>query len=172
MRLRFMAGCAAACLVLVGCSSSGGNAPKSSSSLGNSPAATAVATEVASSSSAPLSSTAAESSTPATGASALAGRWQGTYQSKKFSSTAGDFTVTFTQQDSTINGSIVIHPSCITAGTVSGTITGTTIAFGQVQGSRRAVAFSGTVNGNNMHGTYHSDAACGDDNGTWTAARS
>jgi hypothetical protein len=131
-----------------------------------------VASAAASSSSiaAPASSP-ASTSTPAVGGTSLAGTWRGTYASHRYSSTTGEFTVSFTQSGSAIRGSITIHPSCITAGTVAGTLTGSTIAFGQVQGSRRAVAFDGTVSGNAMHGTYRSDAACGADNGTWKASR-
>jgi alpha-beta hydrolase superfamily lysophospholipase len=108
---------------------------------------------------------------PPAASSGVAGRWTGTWTSTKFSSTAGDFTVVFTQQASALTGRITIQPSCIPTGTLSGTMSGMVINFGQVRGSSRTVEFTGAVHGNTMIGTYHSDASCGSDSGTWQAHR-
>lgn len=77
----------------------------------------------------------------------------------------------FTQHGSALTGQITIQPSCIPAGTISGAMSGTVINFGQVHGSSRTVSFTGAVQGAAMYGTYHSDPACGSDQGTWKAHR-
>jgi hypothetical protein len=166
-RSRFAIAIMSACLVSTACTSSGGVATKTDSPSGT--VARPVQTS-SSSISAPVSIPA--SSSKAAGAPSFAGTWTGTYDSGKFSSTSGNFTVTFTQSGSNIMGTIEIHPSCVPAGTVSGTVNGTTISFGQVSGSQRTVSFDGSISGNTMHGTYHSDAACGNDTGTWKATHS
>jgi hypothetical protein len=102
----------------------------------------------------------------------LDGTWKGTYASQKYAPATGTFTVVFRQRGSTISGAITIQPSCLTRGTVDGRLTGNTIDFGAVRGQSRSVSFTGRISGRRMSGTYHSDASCGSDNGTWTAARS
>lgn len=128
------------------------------------------AAKTASTSGASTSQTTASTATPAAGQ--LEGTWTGTYTSKKFSSTSGGFTVVFTQSGTELSGTITLEAGCVTSGTLSGTVTGDTIDFGAVKGQGRTVSFTGSVDGDQMKGTYDSDASCGNDNGTWTASRS
>jgi hypothetical protein len=161
----------AACLALVACTSSGGGTP-SSVAASSIPPSSIPPSSIPPSSIPAAGSTPAGSSRPATGATSIAGEWKGTYVSGLRSSITGDFTVTFTQRDSTVGGTIEVHPGCVESGTISGTISGPTITFGQVSGSSRSVTFAGTVTGDQMKGTYQSPAACGNDHGTWQASRS
>lgn len=175
---RIVAAALVGAAALAGCSSSG-TAGTSSSPTGlagsaiTEPATSASATSASATS---ASATQAATTTPgpassAASAGSFAGGWAGTYTSQKFTSTQGSFTVTFAQHGRTISGTIDITPSCIPHATVSGTTTGSTISFGQVRGTTRTVQFDGTISGDRMHGTYHSDASCGSDKGIWQAAR-
>lgn len=85
-------------------------------------------------------------------------------------SSSGTFQVIWTQKGSTVSGTITISGTeCLTAGTVTGTLSGSTITFGAVQG-QRSVAYTGTVSSTSMHGTY-SAPSCGDAVGNWTATK-
>jgi hypothetical protein len=99
----------------------------------------------------------------------IGGVWHGTYTSTRYTNTSGNWSAHFHQSGSHVSGSISIHPSCVTQGTIHGTITGLTISFGQVSNGTRVISFQGTISadGTHMHGTYHSPAVCGSDRGTW-----
>jgi hypothetical protein len=84
---------------------------------------------------------------------------------------AGTFALTWTQSGSTLTGTILVKGTpCLTAATVSGSISGTTITFGAVSGTH-TVVYDGTVSGTTMTGTYTAPAACVDAKGTWTATK-
>lgn len=99
----------------------------------------------------------------------IAGTWHGSYASSVFQNTTGHWTAHFHQNGTHVSGTITINPGCITQGTINGTISGSTISFGQVHNGTRTVHFQGTITagGTRMHGTYRSPAVCGSDHGTW-----
>jgi len=107
------------------------------------------------------------------GGSAIAGTWAGTYVSELVASAKGGFNVVFAVDGSTVTGTITIASGCIRDGTISGTITGPSLDFGKVESTSDpgAVAFQGTVSGDAMSGKYETNAACGNDKGTWQAVR-
>jgi hypothetical protein len=102
------------------------------------------------------------------GSSGIVGRWNGTWTTTSGPAGSGDFHIDFTQSGNNLTGAIVIAGTpCITTGTITGTLSGNTIAFGAVQGSQ-TISYSGTVSGNSMSGDYHAPD-CGDAKGTWKA---
>ena len=81
----------------------------------------------------------------------------------------GTFSLTFAQSGSALSGTIrVANSECVADGTISGSVSGTQITFGAVKGAH-TIAFSGTLKGAEMSGTYTSP--CGPDHGTWGATR-
>lgn len=155
---------ATATIALVGCSSSTHTA---ASGRTGTPAGPAVANAPSS-----ASTSAAAPAVASATANSIAGRWAGTFTSAKYRATSGDFVVTFTQSGSHIGGTIAITPSCVPTAIVSGTLSGSVATFGQVSGGGTVVTFSGSITPASMHGSYHSDARCGNDTGTWQAHRS
>lgn len=111
----------------------------------------------------------AESSTAASSASGrLSGTWQGTADSSAGQDVI-DLTVVFTQQGSTLSGSITTGSVCFRDGTVSGTNNGATVGFVGVSGSQE-VTFNATSRGRHIDGTYQAVTSCGNDNGTFELA--
>ncbi len=112
------------------------------------------------------------SASPAPSAPAgLAGTWNGTWQDVTPDQVAGTFALTWTQNGSTLTGSILVKGTpCLTAAAVSGTINGSTISFGAVSGTQ-TVVYDGSISGTTMTGTYTAPAACVDAKGTWTATK-
>jgi hypothetical protein len=101
----------------------------------------------------------------------VAGTWNGTWQSTSSPGATGTFQMTFTQTGQSLSGPIQITGTpCITTGTITGTLNGTTIDFGAVKG-QQTITYTGTWSGNVMSGTY-SAPSCGDGKGDWQAARS
>lgn len=154
----------AAAVSLVGCSNSTHTAASGGTRTTAGPAVPTVTTST--------TAAAAAAAASASSAASIAGRWTGTFTSTAYRATSGEFVVVFTQSGSHIGGSITITPSCVPAGTVSGSLSGGVATFGQVSGGGTAVSFSGTVGATSMHGTYRSGAQCGNDAGTWQAHRS
>lgn len=103
--------------------------------------------------------------------SAIDGRWNGTYSSTSSPGSDGTFEVTYrTSASGQLSGTIAIHSTpCVSTGTVNGRVQGTTITFGAVHGAQ-SIAFTGSVSGNEMSGTYDAPD-CGHGKGTWTASR-
>ena len=136
----------------------GPSIPGGTSSLPISSAASAPTTGVASGSS---------------GGSSIAGTWAATSISELVAGFQAHFTVVFAVDGSTVTGTITIASGCIRDGTISGTITGPSLDFGKVAAASGAgaVAFQGTVSGDAMSGKYETNAACGNDKGTWQAVR-
>jgi len=136
---------------------SGGSSPTNAKSTQTSPSASVSPTETASTSA----------------AGQLAGAWVGSYTSNQNGSVKGGFTLIFTERGSKLSGTITLDAGCFTNGTVSGTVTGNSIDFGAVKAAGGStVSFTGSVAPTKIQGTYRSGGACGNDNGTWTAARS
>ncbi len=99
---------------------------------------------------------------PATAAPAvdLSGSWSGQY-SGTFN---GTFTLTWNQASGVLNGQIAVSSSANPL-TVTGTVVGSAIQFGSVGG----VAYTGSVSGNSMSGTY---TVPGGGGGNWSASKS
>ena len=76
----------------------------------------------------------------------------------------GTFTLTWTQKNSKLTGSIELS----TAGTLNlnGVVTGNAIQFGTVGST--AITYSGTVSGDSMSGTYQVNGSSG---GNWSATK-
>lgn len=111
----------------------------------------------------------ATGATGATGADlGVTGTWPGTWQDAAGAS--GTFTMQFAQTGNQISGPITIEGStCVSQGTISGTIDGDQITFGAVKAGN-SVDYTGTISGDTMSGTWASPA-CGGDSGTWEAIR-
>ena len=112
---------------------------------------------------APASS--AASSTPATSQPAedkIAGTWKGTFTG---STSSGTFTIVFTQQGDNVAGKITIDGAQGGTGTISGKLSGKSIAFGSIVGS--TVTFNGSFSGNSMSGLFKSAT----NSGGWKATR-
>jgi hypothetical protein len=101
----------------------------------------------------------------------LAGVWNGTWQDTSPDTSSGTFAVTFTEAGSALSGTIAVKGTpCLTSGTVTGTITGSTISFGAVSG-QVTITYDGSVSGSKMQGTYAAPA-CGNAKGNWSATQS
>ncbi len=100
----------------------------------------------------------------------LTGTWTGTWQDQTPDTMSGTFTVTWVQKGATVAGTITVTGTpCITAGTVTGTLSGNKITFGAVQGIR-TISYNGTVGKGTMSGTYDAPK-CGEAQGVWTATK-
>lgn len=105
----------------------------------------------------------------------MTGTWAGTWQNApKWGSANGGFTMQITQAGATFTGTIdVTGPTCIRRGTVTGTVSGSSISFGFVGTGVRDVKYDGTVDGDKMAGTWTVEAC--DVNvqidGNWSASR-
>ena len=136
-------------------------------------------TEVTTGASGPTQTGAAATGPTATGPTAptgptgvtLAGTWTGSWESEA-PGVSGTFTMKIEQTGSGFTGTIAIADTpCVSNGSVIGSVDGDTINFGAVE-AENEVAFSGSISGDSMSGTYQSPPACGSDSGTWKATRS
>jgi len=108
----------------------------------------------------------------------LTGTWDGTWVNDLIFGdppATGGFTQHLTQKGKTFSGTVeVTGPTCVTGGTVSGTITGKNLQMGWVTNAERDVNFVGTIGGTTMSGTY-SAISCGTTDfivtGSWTATK-
>ncbi|MEX2458846.1 MAG: hypothetical protein WD770_07650, partial [Actinomycetota bacterium] len=101
----------------------------------------------------------------------LTGTWTGIARSH-FGDTAA-FTVDLVQTGNKVTGDLHIPTAnCNKEAKVSGTVSGSSINFGVVQGDTSST-FSGTVSGNSMSGTWESPSGpvCRSDYGTWEASK-
>ncbi|OAI38649.1 hypothetical protein AYO38_01940 [bacterium SCGC AG-212-C10] len=98
----------------------------------------------------------------------LTGVWNGTWTSTNPPGPSGTIRVEGTQSGTSLNGAIEITNSlCMTTGTLTGTIVGSAINFGVVQGDN-TIEFNGNANGTALSGTWFS-ASCFNSSGTWEA---
>jgi len=139
-------------VLLAACSSS------SSSSAANTPAGGTEATTAPSSSSFEATGSPVSSST-------VDGKWNGSYQPNGGGS--GDFSVTFTQTGSSLDGTLSISVACLDGAKVTGKVNGDSIDFGSVQG-QCTVDYKGTIKGDQMSGTYGLGQGTA---GTWKASK-
>ena len=132
----------------IGCSSNGNN---------NSPSPT-VATS-------PEAVSPSPTSPPVTSPSAATDDLSGTWSGKYDGAFKGTFTLTWTESNSKLTGSIKLS----TDGTLNlnGVVDGNSIQFGTVGST--AITYSGTVSGDSMSGTYQVGGAAG---GNWSATKS
>lgn len=107
--------------------------------------------------------------TPAkTGTSGVSGTWNGQWANEAPDKATGTFNVQLVEQASTLTGMISISGTpCLSGGSVTGTINGSQINFGVVEGEV-TVNYAGTISGNSMSGTYATN--CGNAYGNWQAA--
>jgi hypothetical protein len=100
----------------------------------------------------------------------LGGIWGGEYVSTSTPGSTGTFILDWTQTGSALSGTIsVTNTPCVSEGTITGTVEGSQITFGAVEGAY-SIAYEGTVSGDSMSGTY-SSPSCGNAAGTWQAAK-
>ena len=139
-------------VLLAACSSS------SSSSAASTPAGGTEATT------APSSSSFEATGSPVS-LSTVDGKWNGSYQPNGGGS--GDFSVTFTQTGSSLDGTLSISVACLDGAKVTGKVNGDSIDFGSVQG-QCTVDYKGTIKGDQMSGTYGLGQGTA---GTWKASK-
>ena len=140
-------------VLLAACSSS------SSSSAAGTPAGGTEATTTA-----PSSSSFEATGSPVS-SSTVDGKWNGSYQPNGGGS--GDFSVTFTQTGSSLDGTLSISVACLDGAKVTGKVNGDSIDFGSVQG-QCTVDYKGTIKGDQMSGTYGLGQGTA---GTWKASK-
>ena len=80
---------------------------------------------------------------------------------------SGDFSVTFTQTGSSLDGTLSISVACLDGAKVTGKVNGDSIDFGSVQG-QCSVDYKGKISGDQMSGTYDVGGGVG---GTWKASK-
>jgi len=107
----------------------------------------------------------------------LAGTWDFTYVSSK----GGSSTIsgTLTQTMGAFSGSVALTGSCASAGTISGTVSGSNISGTLTESNPETIAVMGTLasTGNTASGSYQvmsatgACAAASGDTGTWTGTR-
>ena len=108
----------------------------------------------------------------------MTGTWDGTWVNDiiyRDPPATGAFTEHLTQKGKTFSGTVEVSgETCVTGGTINGTITGKNIQMGWVTDAERDVNFVGTLAGRSMSGTY-SAIACGTTDfvvtGSWTATK-
>ena len=111
-----------------------------------------------------------DSTQPPAEQSSVEGNWSGTWTSETHLGSAGTFTMDFTLSGDALEGPIEIAGSeCLSAGTITGTLAGSQIQFGAVEGAQ-SVSYEGTVQGDHMSGTY-SALSCDNGAGSWEATR-
>src|SRR3954471_21612168 len=138
--------------MLAGCSSD------SSATSSSSPPGGTSGTE---SSSAPASTPTSSGDTSST----VDGKWNGSYQPSGGGS--GDFSVTFTQTGSSLDGTLSISVACLDGAKVTGKVNGDSIDFGSVTGQCSG-DYKGTIKGDQMSGTYGLGQGTA---GTWKASK-
>lgn len=152
-------------------SSAGSSSPTAAAASTSSPGATtSPAAKPTVSPVAVTSPTAAASPTKPPSTSDLSGTWKGTWANTNVTG-AGTFTIVWNQSGDTLTGTInVVGTPCLSAGTVSGKVTGSAIQFGAVQGLVR-IDYTGTIAASGLKGTYKAGADCASAEGNWEAVR-
>ena len=149
-----MLGATAAASLLAACGSSSDVTSPTVAPATSAPAPTPTPTPVA-------TSAPAGTPTPVPPAGGLSGVWSGTY-SGVFT---GTFALTWTQSGAGVTGTIVLSSPPKTLA-ITGNEAGTSITFGAVGG----VAYTGSVNGSSMSGTYTVPGT--GSGGSWSATKS
>jgi|KBSSwiStaDraftv2_1062776.scaffolds.fasta_scaffold137931_2 hypothetical protein len=117
----------------------------------------------------PASSTVASPTNQPPNSAGLSGTWTGTWGNQTPDQSTGTFTLTWSQNGNNLAGTITITGTpCLSGGSITGSVSGSTITFGAVQGEVE-VKYSGSIAGQSMSGTYQTD--CGNAKGTWNAVK-
>lgn len=169
-RCRALLACGALPLALVLTSCGGSSRPSTNVPPPTTSATAASATAAPSVAPSVASSTATSSAAPSVSAGSLTGAWQGTADSSAGMDVI-DLTVVFTQQGSSLSGSIETDSVCLRRGTVSGTNNGATADFVAVSGTQK-VTFKASSTGRHMQGTYQAVTSCGNDHGKFELSAS
>jgi len=159
-------------LIVAACSASATSVPTAAPTA--SPSATPISLPSAEPTAPPAtaspSPSAPPTAAPSTGSS-LEGTWNGTWQDTSPDQASGSFSLTWTQNGDALTGNITVKGTpCVGVGTVSGTVTGSTITFGAVSG-KNTVSYTGTISGSTMKGSYSAPDACENAQGTWSASK-
>jgi hypothetical protein len=141
------------CGVLLAACSSSSSSSAASTTAGGTEATTAPSSSSFEATGSPVSS------------STVDGKWNGSYQPNGGGS--GDFSVTFTQTGSSLDGTLSISVACLDGANVTGKVNGDSIDFGSVQG-QCTVDYKGTIKGDQMSGTYGLGQGTA---GTWKASK-
>jgi len=141
------------CGVLLAACSSSSSSSAASTTAGGTEATTAPSSSSFEATGSPVSS------------STVDGKWNGSYQPNGGGS--GDFSVTFTQTGSSLDGTLSISVACLDGAKVTGKVNGDSIDFGSVQG-QCSVDYKGKISGDQMSGTYDVGGGVG---GTWKASK-
>ncbi len=103
----------------------------------------------------------------------VTGSWEGNWTSTR--GAGGAVAASMDQSGSSLNGDLELKSSpCFSKGTLTGSVTGTTVLIGTAFGGGQTVNFDGTAteDGSSMSGSYTvSGGACGGDKGTWSMKR-
>lgn len=117
-----------------------------------------------------VSAAATVAASPTTAASVLDGTWTGTWKASA-SADNGTVRIQWKQTGAQLAGTIVVtNTPCVTNGTITGQVNGNAITFGAVQ-SATTIAYTGTLSGSTITGTYKADASCGNATGSWSATK-
>jgi hypothetical protein len=130
----------------------------------SSSSSSAASTPAEATSAAPSSSSFSSTGSPVS-SSTVDGKWNGSYTPSGGGS--GDFSVTFTQTGSSLDGTLSISVACLDGAKVTGKVNGDSIDFGSVQG-QCSVDYKGKISGDQMSGTYDVGGGVG---GTWKASK-
>lgn len=134
------------------------------------PNAAATTTDARPSATVAATATAPATAAPTTSTSPLDGAWVGTWKASATSDT-GTVRIQWKQTGSQLAGTIIVsNTPCVANGTITGLVNGNAITFGAVQ-SVTTIAYTGTLSGNTIAGTYQADASCGNATGSWTATK-
>lgn len=105
----------------------------------------------------------------------LTGTWTGTIRSSVVANAFANIALTLTQSGSSISGTFACtagNMSCVSpSGTVSGTVSGSSVTGRVTFQGGSCQTFSGTVSGNSMSGSYSCSASLGSDSGTWSVTK-
>lgn len=90
----------------------------------------------------------------------ITGRWNGSW---RMGNLTGNLSVTLVQTGGTLSGTITIQDSpCMTTATLTGTVSGDTVAIGAVSASANRYDYTGTIqaDGLSINGTWSGNGAC------------
>lgn len=104
------------------------------------------------------------------GSGGMSGIWNGQWANQTPDTATGTFSIQWSQQGSNLTGNIsIVGTPCLSGGGITGTINGSAINFGVVEG-QVTVNYAGIITGSNtMSGTY--STSCGNAYGDWQATK-
>jgi len=169
MRLRSTLGVALAFVAVLGTACGGGGT--TSGATGSQPAATGPTGPTVATSPPTVTGVTGvtgATTTPPNQSAGLSGTWSGTWKDTT-DPAEGTVKLTWQQSGSVLDGTITIAGTpCLSGGHISGALSGSTIRFGVVKGAVE-VAYTGSVSGTTMSGTY--TTSCGNAEGNWEARK-